>query len=182
MQSLGQTPWWVTSVLVPALLIVLGAGIAFLAGRLKDWLDARKAKQAFLKAIALELTDLQEQLGGSLEQLESALSSFRTNTAGPPHGALALPTTAFQAQLGKLRDVSDPLVMEVIQFYSGVPILERIVDMLNRREAEYLNAFLARRQVLKEEILSLGEHLSEQLSEFRSRALDLLGKFPAQKR
>jgi hypothetical protein len=54
---------------------MFGATIGFLAGRFKDFLDARQVKKSFMKAIRLELASLKEQLSASLAEVnrESAL-------------------------------------------------------------------------------------------------------------
>jgi len=139
---LKDAPWWVGQLLIPGIFTVLGAGIGFGAGRLKDWLDAEAAKKAFLVSIGSELQGLYLQLQRSQEEVEGGKSRFTKDPAKalPPQFALALRTAIFSTQLAKLRDVSDPLVQQVILLYSDLSLLPSITDLLNQQSFEYLKA------------------------------------------
>jgi hypothetical protein len=63
----GQIPWWLDHIGMPAFFLFVGAAFGFVAGRANDWLDARIAKKAFLKAICIELSTLRKHLDGTLK-------------------------------------------------------------------------------------------------------------------
>lgn len=62
-----QIPWGLDHIVIPAILLVVGTGLGFGAGRINDWLDARIVKRAFLRAIRVELSTLQKHLDGTLK-------------------------------------------------------------------------------------------------------------------
>jgi hypothetical protein len=91
--------------------------------------EAAQAKQSFLRAIGMELGSLEEQI----ESLKNAVDTR------PPLGArgvsqrhtLALRTSVYSTQLGKLKQVDDPLVLSVMNFYSDLDALQQVVDNTN---------------------------------------------------
>ncbi len=178
MQPLEQIPWWLDRLTMAAFTLV-GAGIGFAAGRFKDWLDARAAKQAFLRAIRLELVALREQLEASLTEVNAGRVRYATNIGSPPQFAVTLRTTVFSTQLGKLKDLSDPLIMALVKFYSDVPRLERIIDLLNRKSGEAFKAATGDQQTaVAKDILSMVQVLSEDLSGFIRQVDRLLPRLP----
>ena len=103
------------------------------AARVAD--EAARIKPSFLRAIGMELDALAEQINS----LKSAVDT-RPPT-GPrgvsPHHTLALRTSVFSTQLGKLRQVDDPLVLSVIHFYSDLGALQQAVDNTNAASDAY---------------------------------------------
>ncbi len=177
-----QIPWWLDRLTLAAFTLV-GAGIGFAADRFKDWLDARAAKHAFLKAIRLELVALREQLEASLTEVDAGRSRFAANKVSPPQFAATFRTTVFSTQLGKLSDLSDPLIMALIKFYSDIPMLERIIELLNRKSGEAFKATTGVQQTtVIVEILSMAQILREQLSGFLRQIDRLLPKLPDENR
>lgn len=139
------------------------------------------AKRAFLKAIRLELAGLQEQLQASLREVNAGRRRFEADIGAPPQLAGTLRTTVFSTQLGKLRDVSDPLVIEIIRLYSDIPVLEQVLDLLNKQASEYSKVQGVQRQILRDQILSATQVLIESLAGFLHRIRDLLSKLQAEK-
>ena len=172
-----QVPWWLDRLTLVAFTLV-GAGIGFAAGRFRDWLDARATKHAFLKAIRLELVALREQLEASLTEVDAGRSRFAANKVSPPQFAATFRTTVFSTQLGKLSDLSDPLIMALIKFYSDIPMLERIIELLNRKSEAFKAATGVQQTTVTAEILSTAQILSEQLSGFLRQIDRLLPRLP----
>jgi hypothetical protein len=116
-----QVPWW-----LPLTYTFFDASLGFGFGRLKDWRDANIAKKAFLKAIRVELSTIGGHLGGTLKDATEAKDFLEKGEHRVLHLATTFQTAIYISQLGKLRDVSDPLVIMVIQFYDKLSNLERI--------------------------------------------------------
>lgn len=72
-----QTPWLVEHVAVPAIFVLLGALLGFVAGQIKDYFDSRRIKRSFLKAIRIELTTLRKHLEGTLKDVTEVLDGLR---------------------------------------------------------------------------------------------------------
>ena len=96
-----------------------------------------QGKARILQAIRLELRGLEEQLQASLKDLQASKERLDRNVADPPPYLVGmLRTTVFTSQLGKLSDLSDPLVYEVIKLYSEIPVLLEIIAVLNQNSKE----------------------------------------------
>jgi hypothetical protein len=119
-------PWWVDHLLVPIVFIFFGAVLGFSFGRLKDRLDERKARQAFLRAVRVELSTIREHLYGTLKDATEYSERLEKGDHNVLYLVTNFQTTVYTSQLGKLKDVSDPLVFEVLQFYDKLSNLERI--------------------------------------------------------
>ena len=65
MPTVQNVPWWLDRVAVPISFTLFGALLGLMLGRLKDWLDDRKAKRTFLKATRVELSVVREHLHAS---------------------------------------------------------------------------------------------------------------------
>src|SRR5271167_3821506 len=122
----GQIPWWLDRVATPAIFVVLGATLGFVLGRINDWLNARIAKKAFLRAIRVELSTLRKHLEGTLKDATEVRDLLQKGERKALHLATAFQTGVYTSQLGRLRDVSDPLVLEIIRFYDQLSNLERV--------------------------------------------------------
>ena len=133
----GQIPWLLDHVAVPAIFVFLGTALGFAAGQGKDYLDSRRVKKAFLKAIRVELSTLRQHLAGTLKDATEAREDLREKGVRKAlYLATSFQTGVYTCQLGKLRDVFDPLVLEVIRFYDQLSNLERVKNHITRRSFE----------------------------------------------
>lgn len=137
-QEIISLPWWVERILLPSLFLFLGACIGFMGTWIRDTIEARRAKNAFLKAIRCELIGLQAQLSSSIAEVEAALDRL-FSTHHIPVFAVSFGIIVFSSQLTKLRDVNDPLVLEIIELSSAIPGLEDVGRLLNERSKEALS-------------------------------------------
>lgn len=134
-QFYNPVPWWVTAIVLPSVFLVLGALIGFMGTWVRDKVDARRARNAFLRAIRRELESLERQLDGAVAELEDSKQKMEASWHVPQF-VLTLRTTVYSSQLGKLRDVADPLLLEIVEVYSEISSLAGFVDLLNRHSAE----------------------------------------------
>ena len=74
-------------VVIPAFFTLLGALLSLAATEWKEYRQRKKAKKAFLRAIAMDLDAVAEQLGATLTEINASQELPLTNT---PCGALAL--------------------------------------------------------------------------------------------
>jgi hypothetical protein len=133
----GQTPCWVNNVAAPAFFVFLGAALGFLAGYIRDYLDSRRVKKAFLKAIRVELSTLHTHLEGTLKDVTEVLDSLtQKGVRKALHLSTVFQTGVYTSQLGRLRDVSDSLVLEIISFYDQLSNLERVKAHVTARSFE----------------------------------------------
>src|ERR1700677_1833245 len=117
---------WMREIVVPAFFMLLGAGAAFIFGHFQDDIKVKRGKRAFLVAVGMELDALRNQLDASLQEVKDSAERFRGGE--PPQFAAGFRTTLFTSQVGKLRDVDDPLLIEVIHFYSDFGTLEQMFE------------------------------------------------------
>ncbi|MFI5118172.1 MAG: hypothetical protein ACHP8B_15885 [Terriglobales bacterium] len=134
----SQQPWWAEH-LFSLLNVVVGAAIGFAAAQAKDWLEARRAKKAFMVAVKRELSAIQDQLARAHDAIKDAQQRF-DQSGTPPQFAVAFSTTAFDSQLPRLRSLSDDLVLTIVNFYSTLPVLCGMGRLVNEQGAEYLRA------------------------------------------
>lgn len=168
--------------LLPVIFTALGAGLAFLLGRWRDSLDARAAKKAFFAAIRMELLSMRDQIDASSDTIKTSMLRFRDHGI-PPQMTGTLRTAVFSSQLNKLKDLADPLLMEIVKFYSDIPVLEQTRQTLNDCSRGYLDGSNTRQGLLFERITSVCQTLVEQLSSFRTQIEALEHKLaPAGKR
>ena len=136
MNASAQAPWWADRVL-NLVSVMVGTILGFLAAQAKDWLDARRSKKSFLIAIAHELGTIKKQLQRSHVELTDA--QIRFNERGtPPQFAGILSTAVFSNQVTHLKSLSDPSVLDVVNFYSTLPVLEGMGRLVNQEANEYL--------------------------------------------
>lgn len=108
--------------------------LGFGAGRINDWWNARRIKKAFLRAIRVELSTLRQHLAGTLKDATEAREDLREKGMRKAlYLATSFQTGVYTCQLGKLRDVFDPLVLEVIRLYDQLSNLERVKNHITRR-------------------------------------------------
>jgi hypothetical protein len=79
---------------------------------------------------------IQEHLRGTLKDVTEAKEGLEGGKAYVIHLATVFQTSVYGTQLGKLRDVSDPLILEVIRFYDKLSNLERIKSHLTANSFE----------------------------------------------
>lgn len=180
----GASPWYVEKLVLPAFFILLGAlvgaVVGFLSGRIKDFLDARKTKAAFLKAIGFELAALEEQLNASLQETRQSLSRMQSQVGAPPILVGVLRTTVFSSQLGRLRDLDDTILMEIVKLYSDLGMVEGLLSQQSKCGNELLRVPSGSQPhtQLSGAMLSTLRVLSEQLMGFLSRIKALRSKLP----
>jgi hypothetical protein len=129
----GQIPWWFDRA-KPVVLLLVGTMLGFGAGRINDWWNARRTKKAFLRAIRVELSTLRQHLAGTLKDATETREDLREKGMRKAlYLATSFQTGVYTCQLGKLRDVFDPLVLEVIRFYDQLSNLERVKNHITSR-------------------------------------------------
>jgi hypothetical protein len=106
----------------------------------RDDQEAERVKKYFLIAIGMELEALHGQLDASLEQVTKSIELITKGEGIGPSYSIAWRTTVFSTQVGKLRDVADPLLIEVIHFYTGFQVLEQIRELVNDLSADYVTS------------------------------------------
>jgi hypothetical protein len=126
--------WWLGSVVLPCVFLVLGAIIGFAATWVRDHLDARNAKRAFLRAIRRELEAVDEQLQNSISTVETATQRLK-ESQHLPQFTLSFENTVYSTQLGKLKDLDDPLLLEIVRVYSGISRLDDVARLLNEQSS-----------------------------------------------
>jgi len=126
----AEIPWWLDHFLIPAFFTFFGASMGFGFARLKESLDDRKAKKAFLKAIRIEMSTVRDYLKGTLRDATEYKESLETGHRKVLYLVSTFPTAVYASQIGRLKDVSDPLIIEVLEFYSNLSNLERIKSHL----------------------------------------------------
>jgi hypothetical protein len=131
----SQMPWRVAVIVLPSVFLFLGALIGFVGTWVRDKLESRQARHAFLKAIHRELESLDRQLDAAIAEVEDSKQKMETSWHVPQF-ALGFRTTVYSTQLGKLRDLADPLLLEIVEIYSDIASLTGIVDLLNRHGAD----------------------------------------------
>ena len=129
----GEIPWWLDHVAVPVIFLVLG----FVAGQIKDYFDSRRIKDAFLRSIRVELLTLHNHLEGTLKDVTEVRDNLsQSGVRKALHLSTTFQTGVYTSQLGRLRDVSDSLVLEIISFYDQLSNLERVKAHVTARSFE----------------------------------------------
>jgi hypothetical protein len=180
---------WLREVVVPAIFValgaVLGAGLGLLASerleKQKSKRDEDKAKHdkdSFLHAIGMELDALGDQLDVSLQEVKESTERVKSGTG--PQFAAALRTSVFTSQLAKVRDVDDPLMIQVIHFYSDLGTIQQVIESVNNLSTEYNTAELSggHRRGAQTLLLSGLSVLQEKMTGFGKRLRDLRAKLP----
>jgi len=122
---------------------------------------------------------LQEQLQASLEEVEGSKERLQKNVPTPPHLVGTLRNTVFTSQLGRISDLSDPLVIEIIRLYSDLPVLLQIIASLNQQSAELSKDDGSAQQAQRiRAALSIVIALSVQFNGFQTRIRGLVARLP----
>ncbi len=169
-----QVPWWLDRIVVPILFTFFGAMLGFIFGCLKDWLDQRKAKKVFLKAVRGELSAARGHLEGTLRDVTEVTDNMEKGVRVALHLATTFQTGIYSSQIGKLKDVSDPLVMSVIRFYDRLSNLERVKSRLTTVSFELATLAGAEQDSAKD--LATAEHYRTTLDEVIKRINQLLSE------
>jgi hypothetical protein len=158
--------------LSPAIFTLFGATIGFVASQVRDGVQARRAKRSFLLAVGMELEALQRQLEDSLGEVTESRARLEGGSDTGPQFAAALRTSVFTSQVSKVRDVDDPLMIDLIHFYSDLGMIDRVLTSVNQTSAEYsrTQAPSAEKNTLKSRTLSGLRVSQEQLARFISRS------------
>ena len=164
--------------MVPAFFVVIGSALGIIASQLRDDRKARRAKRSFIRAIGMELDALGKQLDASLGEVTGSVERLKTGRA--PHFAYAPRTSVYTSQVGKLRDVDDELMIEIIHFYSDLGTLQRIFEGVNEQSAEFnrTEPNSGNRSVMGGAVWSGLKILEEQIAVFGRRLKVLRAKLP----
>jgi hypothetical protein len=171
---------WLREIAIPAFFTLFGAGIGFLISEIRDDRKAKRDKQAFLRAVGMELDALGAQLDGSLPDVKGSRERVEGKGSTGPQFALALRTSVFASQIGKLSDVDDPLLIDIVHFYSDLGTLERIIESVNKTSVEYTRAevFHGEKDNVRPRLASSLIELQNQISIFSKRLRQLRAKLP----
>jgi len=170
---------WLREVVVPVVFILFGSALGFVLSQINDDRKANRAKQSFLRAIRMEMDALSDQLDGSLHAVKVSKKTVAANGNGPKFAA-AFRTSVFMSQIGRVRDVDDPLVIEIVHFYSDLGVLQPIFDGLNELSAEYNRASApsGEKDRVRTFVLSSLTELEHQMTGFGNRLKFLRDKLP----
>jgi hypothetical protein len=166
---------WLHEIAIPVCFTLLGAGIGYFAGALRDGQKAKRDKIAFLRAIGMELDALGAQLDSSSLEVTGSKGRLEDRTSQGVHFAFALRTSVFESQIGKLRDVDDPLLIKIVHFYSDTGTLEHIFESANDTGAEYARGD---RDSVRPRLMSTLIELQNQISIFSKRLRELRTELP----
>lgn len=165
-------------VAVPALFTVLGGALGFFTSQFRDDLKARRAKESFLRAVGMELDALSIQLDDSLREVKESTERVKIGSTGP-HFAGKMRTAVFKGQIGKLRDVDDKLMIELIHFYSDLGTVEQAFYASNDCSAEYSRTTSdVQRPIAQGRLLSTLIVLQQQIVMFTGTLGKLRAKLP----
>lgn len=176
-------PWWLDHIGIPVIFTAVGTTLGFATGRFKDWLDARTIKRSFLVAIRGEVLTIRKHLEGTLKDATEVKDSIHAGQRKALHLTTFFQTGVYSSQLPKLRDVTDPIVLETIRFYDRLANLERI--KIRATELSYDLTILPRSNegMLKADPIA-GQYLSsldevmKRISQLLPAADALTGKLP----
>jgi hypothetical protein len=119
--SPAQVPLW-----LPILYTAFGAFLGFVLTRLKDWLDERKMQRRFFAAVRAELIQMNEHLEGTLRDATENKENLDKGERRALHLLTKFQRGVYDSQIGKLNDVSDQHVIEIVQFYDKLSNLESV--------------------------------------------------------
>lgn len=162
-----QAQWWTQGGFV-----LLGVIVGFFVGRIRDWLEGRRTKRLFLKAVRAEMSRIRRHLDGRLTDAMHVKEHIGKEIPEVLHTVTTYQKGIYSSQLSKLRDVFDPLVMEVIAFYDKLSNLERVESTLSSVSIELVTWTGEPQHVLLRG--ALGTHYASTLDEVTKRIRQLL--------
>ncbi|MCU1333232.1 MAG: hypothetical protein JWM08_2224 [Candidatus Angelobacter sp.] len=118
--------------------LILGAGIGFGTTQLKERLDRKRTKTAFVTAVRYELLTVQKHLDRTLSEI--SVSQQRLQSGFAPHIVVRFSTNVFDSQLAKLSSLADPLILRLVSFYSTLGILEDIATSINKESDRFVES------------------------------------------
>jgi hypothetical protein len=157
-------PWW-----PPMLYTFFGACLGFAVTRLTNWLDERRAQKRFFAAVHTELTAINEHLKGTLKDATENKEQFDKGRPSALYLATTFQRGIFDSQIGKLKSVAEPLVIEIVQFYDKLSNLERVKSLFTSVGFE-----LTGLKDTDERVAQLSPKYYSALSEIIKRSHDLL--------
>lgn len=132
-----QVPWILKQLLLPSFFVLLGAIVGFFAGQVKEYFEARRVKQSFLKAVRCELSTLRVHLEETLKDVDEVLDDLiQHGKRKAIHLSTQFQIGVYTSQLSRLRDVSDPIILDIIKVYDHLSNLEIIKDHVTSRSFE----------------------------------------------
>jgi hypothetical protein len=170
---------WAREFAIPALFTFLGAVIGFLSSQLRDSWEARRNKKTFARAIGMELDALGTQLDDTLNEVRDSAARVDARGTGPQF-AYSFRTAVFTSQLGKLRDVDDPLMIRIVHFYSDLGTLQHILESTNDLSAECSRTpeLRGERDAVRSRLSSSLTVLQREITGFAKRLKALRSKLP----
>jgi hypothetical protein len=170
---------WLREFAIPAFFTLFGATLGFIASQIRDARKAKRDKVAFFRAIGMELDALGDQLDASFHEVKSSVERLNHGDTAPQFAG-ALRTSVFSSQLGKLRDVDDPLLIKIVHFYSDMGTLQQSFETVNGIGAEYNRAVIGsgEKDKIRPRVFSGLRVLQEQISGFATRLRALRAKLP----
>jgi hypothetical protein len=174
---------WLRELVVPAFFTVVGAAVGFVASQIRDEWLAKRSKKSFLIAIRIELDSLNDQFTGSLTGVRDSAQKISGGGGPAPSFATAWRRAVFTTQVGKLRDVADTLLIEIIHFYSDLASVDSLVEKVNEVSGDFNRANVAsgERDFLRGRVVAALKVLEEKLSSVGKRLETLRHKLPPSK-
>jgi hypothetical protein len=120
-----RVAWWISTLVLPIAFTFVGAAIGLASTLFRDKILASRKKRGFLIAVHSELNSLDRQLCNALEDLKLLDDDIF------PQSAATFSTGVYSTQIGKLDDVNQPLILEVIRVYSLLGELKELSDRVN---------------------------------------------------
>lgn len=171
---------WLREFAEPAFFTLFGASLGYVATLVRDERKAKRDKQAFLRAVGMELDALSAQLDASLTEVRGSTDRLQGGASTGPQFAAALRTAVFVSQVAKLRDVDDPLLISVVHYYSDLGTLQHVLEIVNGLSAEFGRAdtFSGQKDSVRPRLLSSLLVFQQQLVGFKARLMELRAKLP----
>jgi hypothetical protein len=114
----------------PLLFTAFGAALGFVVGRLNVWLDDRRAQKSFIAAIAIELRRVRQLMEKTKGQADETLADHDQGKNAVVHFTGTYPTTVFETQFGKLRDLHDQRILLIVEIYDNISSLQALRETL----------------------------------------------------
>jgi hypothetical protein len=170
---------WADKLLLPAFFTSFGAVLSLFVSEWKEHRQAKKRKETFLRAVGMELDALTEQFESTRTEIEDSLARLESSGNGP-HLVGTVRNIVFTSQLGKLRDVDDPLIMAVIKLYSDLSSVEKMLSAANETSKMYVETTSdVQKTVARSRLKSALRVMKEQLESYLKRIQTTRSKLPA---
>jgi hypothetical protein len=143
--------------------------------------EAERVKKYFLIAVGMELEALRGQVHSSVEQVAESIKLITNGATIGPSLLVEWRTNVFTLQVGKLRDVADPLLIEVIHFYSEFQVLEQIREAVNELSSQFATASQGSgaKDEVRQRLLRRLKTLYGKLQDVTVRMAELQAKLPS---